>query len=143
MDGNMKGGLEDMKKLTFVTILLLCLVAGCSKQAPETQAAYSDSVALEQPAARQDSVPEADLMVEEGVNNLTEPVTGVPQPGDLRFIDYDSDGTMDHVQTISGNDGSRINASGDPTNTTENPGTIEQLDGPLPDSGEIRRIRWE
>ena len=75
-------------------------------------------------------------------DNLTDPVVGGLQPGDLRFL-FDANGNVIHVQTIAGVDGSRINATGGPENTRDNPGIIELLPGPIPASGEIRRLRWE
>ncbi len=73
--------------------------------------------------------------------NLTSSVSGEIQPGDLRFLS-DSNGNINHVQTIVGEDGSRVNATGGPENTIDNPGTIELLPGPLPNSGEIRRLNF-
>ena len=84
-----------------------------------------------------------DMTADEIHDNLTSPVEGDPQPGDLRFLDSNNDGVYEHVQTISSTDGDRINASGDPTNTADNPGVIEELPGPLPASGEIRRLDWD
>ena len=76
-------------------------------------------------------------------NNYTIPVAdGDMQPGDLRFIDYNDDMVMDHVQTILDVDGSRINPTGGPENTLDNPGSIQSLPGPLPASGVIRRLRF-
>ena len=71
--------------------------------------------------------------------NYTEPVTGNVQRGDLRFL-RDSDGNITHVQTITNVNGTRVNASGGPENSIENPGIIELLDPPLPTSGEISFI---
>ena len=73
--------------------------------------------------------------------NYTEPVTGNVQRGDLRFL-RDSDGNITHVQTITNVNGTRVNASGGPENSIENPGIIELLDPPLPTSGEIRRLHF-
>ena len=73
--------------------------------------------------------------------NYTEPVTGNVQRGDLRFL-RDSDGNITHVQTITNVNGTRVNASGGPENSIENPGIIEFLDPPLPTSGEIRRLHF-
>ena len=73
--------------------------------------------------------------------NLTDPVDGGIQPGDLRFLS-DSNGNINHVQTIVDSNGARVNATGGPENTIDNPGTIELLPGPLPKSGEIRRPRF-
>lgn len=70
---------------------------------------------------------------------LTSAVSGEIQPGDLRFLS-DSNGNINHVQTIVDADGSRVNATGGPENTIDNPGNIELLPGPLPVSGEIRRL---
>ena len=74
-------------------------------------------------------------------NNYTEPATGNVQRGDLRFL-RDSDGNITHVQTITDVNGTRVNASGGPENSIENPGIIELLDPPLPTSGEIRRLHF-
>ena len=73
--------------------------------------------------------------------NYTEPVTENVQRGDLRFL-RDSDGNITHVQTITNVNGTRVNASGGPENSIENPGIIELLDPPLPTSGEIRRLHF-
>ena len=73
--------------------------------------------------------------------NYTEPVTGDMQRGDLRFL-RDSDGNITHVQTITDVNGTRVNATGGPENTVENPGVIELLETPLPASGEIRRLHF-
>lgn len=73
--------------------------------------------------------------------NYTEPVTGDVQRGDLRFL-RDSDRNIIHVQTITDANVTRVNATGDPENTLENPGIIELLDTPLPASGEIRRLHF-
>ena len=74
-------------------------------------------------------------------NNYTEPATGNVQRGDLRFL-RDSDGNITHVQTITDVNGTRVNASGGPENSIENPGIIELLDPPLPTSGDIRRLHF-
>ena len=74
-------------------------------------------------------------------NNYTIAVEGEVQPGDLRFL-RDLNNTIIHVQTIVNTNGDRINASGGPENTIENSGIIELLEGPLPASGEIRRLRF-
>ena len=74
-------------------------------------------------------------------NNYTEPATGNVQRGDLRFL-RDSGGNITHVQTITDVNGTRVNASGGPENSIENPGIIELLDPPLPTSGEIRRLHF-
>ncbi|WP_353885529.1 phage tail protein [uncultured Treponema sp.] len=66
--------------------------------------------------------------------NYTEPVTGNVQRG--------ADGNITHVQTITNVNGTRVNASGGPENSIENPGIIELLDPPLPTSGEIRRLHF-
>ena len=73
--------------------------------------------------------------------NYTEPVTENVQRGDLRFL-RDSDGNITHVQTITNVNETRVNASGGPENSIENPGIIELLDPPLPTSGEIRRLHF-
>jgi phage tail-like protein len=75
-------------------------------------------------------------------NNLTTPVeNGDFQPGDLRFL-RNSEGDVSHVQVITGTDGTRVNATGGPENNINNPGIIESLQGPLPTSGEVRRLNW-
>ena len=77
-------------------------------------------------------------------HNLTVPVErNDMKPGDLRFLDNEADGRIDHVQVIVGKDGSRVNATGTRINTRENPGIIELLPGPLPQSGEIRRLNFQ
>ena len=73
--------------------------------------------------------------------NYTMEVDGHIQPGDLRFL-RDSSGKIIHVQTIVDVDGTRVNATGGPENTKENPGTIDLLPGPLPGGGEIRRLNF-
>ena len=70
-------------------------------------------------------------------NNYTEPASGNVQRCDLRFL-RDSDGNITHIQTITDVNGTRVNASGGPENSIENPGIIELLAPPLPTSGEIR-----
>ena len=75
----------------------------------------------------------------EQLYKLTGAVSGEIQPGDLRFL-FDSNGNINHVQTIVDSDGSRVNATGGPENTINNPGCIELLSSSLPDSGEIRRL---
>ena len=74
-------------------------------------------------------------------NNYTEPASGNVQRCDLRFL-RDSDGNITHIQTITDVNGTRVNASGGPENSIENPGIIELLDPPLPTSGEIRRLHF-
>jgi cell wall-associated NlpC family hydrolase len=75
-------------------------------------------------------------------NNLTTPVeNGDFQPGDLRFL-RNSEGDVSHVQVVTGTDGTRVNATGGPENNINNPGIIESLQGPLPTSGEVRRLNW-
>lgn len=77
-------------------------------------------------------------------HNFTVPVERDDmKPGDLRFLDNEDDGIIDHVQVIVGKDGSRVNATGTRINTRENPGIIELLSGPLPQSGEIRRLNFQ
>ncbi len=73
---------------------------------------------------------------------MTDPVVGQPLKGDLRFL-KDEDGKIVHVQTIIDSDGTRVNATGDKTNTRDNPGKILLLDGPLPSSGEVRRLNFK
>ena len=73
--------------------------------------------------------------------NYTMEVDGHIQPGDLRFL-RDSSGKIIHVQTIVDVDGTRVNATGGPENTKENPGTIDLLPGPLPGGGKIRRLNF-
>ena len=72
--------------------------------------------------------------------NYTMPVEGAPQRGDLRFLR--EDGKIVHVQTITNENGARVNAHGGPQNTVNNPGKIELLTNELPQSGEIRRLRF-
>jgi len=74
-------------------------------------------------------------------NNYTYSARGEPQGGNVRFLS-DDQVTQSHIQTIVSPDGTRINATGGPANTRENPGTIETLPGPLPSSGEVRAFRW-
>ena len=74
-------------------------------------------------------------------DDYTTPVTGTPQPGDLRFM-FDEGDNVSHVQTIINSDGDRIDPSGDRTNTRDNPGEIIIRLGPLPESGEIRRLNF-
>ncbi|MCF7915258.1 MAG: hypothetical protein K9L66_08830, partial [Spirochaetaceae bacterium] len=85
----------------------------------------------------------SDQTADEIYDNLTVTVVGNLKPGDLRFLDSNNDGIYEHVQTISSYDGDRINASGGPENTLEDPGIVEELPGPLPISGEIRRLSWD
>ncbi|MGN0728055.1 phage tail protein [Treponema sp.] len=73
--------------------------------------------------------------------NYTEPVNGPLQRGDLRFL-RDEDGRIVHVQTIVNSNGARVNASGGPENTLDNPGLIELIETPLPQTGEIRSLRF-
>ena len=65
------------------------------------------------------------------------------QPGDLRFLDYDGDGTMDHVQVMLDTEGSRFNPTGGPENTIDNPGTIQILPGPIYGGGEYGRLNFQ
>ena len=74
--------------------------------------------------------------------NLTSSVDGDIQPGDLRFLS-DSKGNINHVQTIVNSDGTRVNANGGPENTIDTPGSIDLLPGPLPTSGEVRRLLFK
>jgi len=83
-----------------------------------------------------------DRTASEIYTDLTTPVIGDPQSGDLRFL-RDENGNIVHVQVIVSSDGTRINATGTRKNDINNPGVIEVKEGPLPLGGEIRRINWE
>lgn len=63
------------------------------------------------------------------------------EPGDLRFL-VDSEGKISHVQVITGEDGSRLNATGTESNTINNPGIVETLGGPMPSSGLYGRLKF-
>ena len=66
----------------------------------------------------------------------------MPKKGDLRFL-KDKNGKIYHVQTIVDSDGTRVNSTGGENNTRDNPGKIKLLEGPLPTSGEVRRLRFK
>lgn len=70
----------------------------------------------------------------------TTKVTGSPIPGDVRVLDSNNDGVYEHIQVLGISE--RINASGDQTNTINNPGEIQRLTSELPKTGEIRRINY-
>ena len=74
-------------------------------------------------------------------NDYTVPVQGPAQRGYVRFLSGDEG--VNHVQTIIDADGTRVNATGDDTNTIDNPGSIDLLPGPLPLSGELRTFIFE
>ena len=74
--------------------------------------------------------------------DYTVPVHGSAQRGYARFMLNDSERAV-HVQAITDADGTRVNATGDDTNTIDNPGSIDLLPGPLPLSGELRTFIFE
>jgi hypothetical protein len=87
-----------------------------------------------------------DFVADQILIQLTVQVEGAPSPGDLRFLFYaDPSGTVDdiadHVQTMSFE--GRVNPAGDESNTADNPGRIEFIEGTPPNSGEYRRIDWD
>jgi len=81
-----------------------------------------------------------DMNADEFTKKYTEVVSGEPMPGDVRVL-YNKNDRVIHIQTLG--NGERVNASGDETNTIENPGEIQLLEGQTPDSGEIRRIKFD
>ena len=64
------------------------------------------------------------------------------RPGDLRFL-LDEDGNAYHVQVILDSQGTRFNATGGPDNTIENPGSLDVLPSPLPETGVYGRLNFE
>lgn len=68
-------------------------------------------------------------------------IQGLGEVGDIRVL-LDKNGQYYvHMQTLGPN--GRVNATGGEENSMANPGIIEYLPEPPPNTGEIRQWNWE